>query len=656
MLILLREHKWVCWLSVCLMAGLAVHLAAVEPVAEDADKTIRDADGLPIPHAVLRLGTTAWRHPSRCWGLDWSPDGKTITLNCGINGIRTMDAATGRQIRQLDLPAALEGPIAISPDGKELAYLRRDGVMTLDATTGKELAHYPDLRGWFTLQYSPSGKYLVGAAVAAVYQFDVVDRETGEAVLSAETPGRPSGFVFSPDERQLYVSSGHIAQWDLAKKKIVQEYGGGGASSGPALSPDGNAIAIGQLGVDVFQRGVGNVHFHLKEEVQERHFLSVLFSLDGQRIIAASQQGPIYIWSIGDKRLLTKLTASPGRKLMKLSPDGKQLAVLNGNEACIRIWDLEGGKLLHDEPGNAWAVQSVAFSPDGALLATGSFGSDTQLWEAATGKHVDSLPASSQDLLAFADKGQILLTFSGHEQEVVAWRWKAAEVERRFLCSDTTNAEGYVRLFLSRDHGRMLRLTEVFKKKPRTMEVVEFPTMKRLAMSVELSLSRSGAIAADGKLVAFNRGNDIDLFEVEAQKIVGTLSGHTSWCEAMAFSPDGKLLVSGGCDGVLRVWNVAERKGIHALTGQGRTIAAVAMSPNGRVAATCGTISCTVGRPEPIRHIVLWDLKEGVQLDSYSGHDVDGQALAFSPDGKRLASGLNDGTTIVWKTPEMAWK
>ena len=82
----------------------------------------------------------------------------------------------------------------------------------------------------------------------------------------------------------------------------------------------------------------------------------------------------------------------------------------------------------------------------------------------------------------------------------------------------------------------------------------------------------------------------------------------------------------------------------------------MAISPNGRVVATCGAIAHTLGRPDPIRHIVLWDLKEGVQLDSYSGHDTDGQALAFSPDGKRLASGLNDGTAIVWETPELAWK
>jgi WD40 repeat protein len=202
----------------------------------------------------------------------------------------------------------------------------------------------------------------------------------------------------------------------------------------------------------------------------------------------------------------------------------------------------------------------------------------------------------------------------------------------------------------------MLRLTEVFKEKLRTIEVVEFSTMKPLAMSVVGALSRCGAITSDGKLVAFNRGNDVDLYDVETQKVVGTLSGHTSWCEAMAFSPDDKLLVTGGPDSVLRVWNVAERKQVHALTGQGRGIAAMAISPSGRVAATCGAIDSTIGRPDPIRHIVLWDLKEGVQLDSYSGHDVDGQALAFSPDGKRLASGLNDGTTIVWETPELAWK
>jgi WD40 repeat protein len=415
-------------------------------------------------------------------------------------------------------------------------------------------------------------------------------------------------------------------------------------------------IAAGQLGVDVFQRGVGKVHFHLSDDAQEQHFLAVTFSHDGKRLIAASQQGPIYVWNVVDKKLLHKLMASPGRKLMKLSPDDKQLALVSSNESRVRIWDVDSGKLLNSEPGNAWAVESIAYSPDGAVLATGSFGSDTQIWEMESGKHIASLPATGQDLLAFANQGETLLTFSGGEQEIVAWRWKTAEVEQKLRCTDEPKDSAYVRLFLSGDHGRMLRLTEFWMKKPRIMEAVEFPSMKPLAMSVDVGLSRSGAITSDGKLVAINRGNDIDLYDVAAQKVVGTLQGHTSWCQAMAFSPDDKQLLSGGRDCVLRVWNVTEQKEIYALTGQGRTIGAIAICPNGRVAATCGMNLPTLGRAEPIRHIVLWDLKEGVQLDSYSGHDVDGQALAFSPDGKRLASGLDDGTTIVWETPELAWK
>jgi WD40 repeat protein len=209
------RSKW--WMIVSLAA-----FAIQTVVAQGADEpdVIRDADGFPVPHAVLRLGTAAWRHPSRCWGLEWSPDGKTITLNCGIYGIRTLDAVTGRQIRRVPLPPTREDAIAISPDGKELACRRLpDGVMTVDAVTGNELAHYPDLRGWFALQYSPSGKYLVGAAAADVYEFDLVDRKTDEVILTAKTAGRPSGFAFSSDETQLYVASANVAQWDIAKKK-----------------------------------------------------------------------------------------------------------------------------------------------------------------------------------------------------------------------------------------------------------------------------------------------------------------------------------------------------------------------------------------------------------------------------------------------------
>jgi WD40 repeat protein len=659
----LRTRLRVRWLFVFLIAGIAVPFAAAAQEVEDADKTIRDADGQPIPHALVRLGTTAWRHSGSCLSLDWSADSKTITVNRGTDGLRTLDAATGRQIRRLDLPAAMHYAIGMSPDGKELVYRTvGSGVRTIDAVTAAEIAFYPDLRGWWIFQYSPSGKYFVSAMQD---HYDVVVRETGEILVSSESLNELQGFAFSSDETRLYVAAGGVSEWDLAKKKMVQEYSDGEmhGTRGPALSPDGKLIAVGQVGVDVFEHGKGKVRFHLEDKGERHLFLSVAFSPDGKRLIAASQKGPIYIWNVADWKLLTKLVGGRGSTPMKLSPDGKRLAVA-GSGTRIWIWDLEHGKLLHDEPGHAWEVRSVAFSPDSALIATGSVGKETQLWEAATGKHVASLPAASPTLLTFASKGQRLLTFAGYQREIAAWKWGPAAVDRKLACAETTELDGYVRVFLSPDHRRMLQLTEVFKKELWSMEVVEFPSMKPLAKAKVDGLSRSGAITGDGTLVAFGSGgllakdhHDIQLFDVAAAKTIGTLQGHTSAPEDMAFTPDGKLLVSGGCDRTLRVWNVAERKQVHALTGQGRTIAAVAISPNGRVAATCGTNICSAdARTERIRHVVLWDLKEGIQLDSYSGHDVDGQALAFSPDGKRLASGLNDGTTIVWETPELAWK
>ena len=644
-----------CWMIVLLAASARQLVVADEP------DVIRDADGLPIPHAVLRLGTTAWRHPNQCYGLHWSPDGKMLILNCGTDGIRTIDATSGRLLRRIDLPSALEYFIGLSPDGKEIAYRRGGGgVMTIDSVTGEDIASYPDLRGWWMFQYSPSGKYLVSAGQN---ELDVVVRETGEVLVSAESLSQINGLAFSRDESRLFVAArqfvaaGGVSEWDLEKRKVVQEYSDGLPHStlGPALSPDEKLIAAGQIGVDVFERGNGKVRYHLEDKDERHLFLSVQFSRDGKRLIAASQKGPIYIWDVADWKLVSKLVGGSGGKTMKLSPDGKRLAVL-GAGTRIWIWDLERGKLLHDEPGHAWEVQSVAFSPDGALIATGSVGKETQLWEAATAKHVATLPAAAPGMLTFASKGQRVLTFAGYEREIAAWKWGPAALDRKLPCAESTELGGYVHVILSADHSRMLQVSEVFKRELWNMEVVEFPSMKSVAKAKVDGLSRSGAISDDGKLVAFGCGDDIQLYDVAAGKIVATLKGHTTAPEAMAFTPDGKLLVSGGCDRVLRVWNVAEKKEVHALTGQGRTIAAVAISPNGRAAATCGTNRCSIGRAERIRHIVLWDLKEGVQLDSYSGHDIDGQALAFSPDGKRLASGLDDGTTIVWETPELAWK
>jgi WD40 repeat protein len=116
------------------------------------------------------------------------------------------------------------------------------------------------------------------------------------------------------------------------------------------------------------------------------------------------------------------------------------------------------------------------------------------------------------------------------------------------------------------------------------------------------------------------------------------LEGHKRDVFSVAFSPDGKTIVSGSSDGTVRVWNAATGAEQHKMTGHKDTVFSVAFSPNGKTIVS-GSQDHTVR---------VWDVATGVEQHKITGHEDPVFSVAFSPDGKTIVSGSNDRTVRVW--------
>jgi WD40 repeat protein len=269
------------------------------------------------------------------------------------------------------------------------------------------------------------------------------------------------------------------------------------------------------------------------------------------------------------------------------SPDGKILAS-GSDDKTIKLWEAASGKLLSTLEGHTYQVYSVAWSPDGKTLASGSYDQTVKLWEAASGKLLATLQGNTQGVnsVAWSPDGKTLA--SGSWDDTVKL-WEAASGK---LLASWEGHNGYV---------------------------------------------RSVAWSPDGKTLASGSAdNTVKLWEAASGKLLATLQGHTNWIDSVAWSPDGKTLASGSGDKTIKVWEAASGKLLSTL--QTDPVGSVAWSPDGKTLASGS-----------YRTVNLWEAASGKLLASWEGHTDQVNSVAWSPDGKILASGSLDGRVKLWE-------
>ena len=147
------------------------------------------------------------------------------------------------------------------------------------------------------------------------------------------------------------------------------------------------------------------------------------------------------------------------------------------------------------------------------------------------------------------------------------------------------------------------------------------------------------AFSPDGQILAMNEENNITFWNADTGQRLHQLSGHTERVTSLAFSPDGKILVSGSYDRTIRLWNVRTRKELGTLEGHDSAVYTVAFSPDGQYIAS--------GSKD--NKIILWPLYSDESPRTLTGHSKEVFSVAFSPDSKMLASGSADGTIKMWR-------
>jgi WD40 repeat protein len=312
------------------------------------------------------------------------------------------------------------------------------------------------------------------------------------------------------------------------------------------------------------------------------------------------------------------------------SPDGARLASA-GDDHAVHLWDAATGAELRVLKGHTDDVLCVAFSPDGSQLASGSRDGTVRVW-ALTGGEPRVLRGhrSSVHFVAFSPDGSRL--GSGDSGGTVRLWDLARGGEPRVLNAHQGDALG---LAFSPDGSRLatggadgaVRIWDLAgRAEP---EVIRLPGVR----------VRGLAYSPDGSRLAL-AGDDVLLrvWDVATHAELRVLKGHTAKVNAVAYSPDGLRLASCSFDGTVRVWDAVAGRPLRVFRGHTGEVNAVAYSPD-------GTRLASAGDDESVR---IWDPAAVGGPLVLQGHGQSAACLAFSPDGTSLASGGHDRTARVW--------
>jgi WD40 repeat protein/tRNA A-37 threonylcarbamoyl transferase component Bud32 len=271
------------------------------------------------------------------------------------------------------------------------------------------------------------------------------------------------------------------------------------------------------------------------------------------------------------------------------SPDGKLLASA-GFDHTVQIWDAASGTRLHTYASHTDTVNSIAWSPDGRRLASASADQTVQVWDATS--------------------GQTQLTYRGHTAAVNSIAW-------------------------SPDGRRLASASEDW-----TVQVWDATSgQSQLTYHGHTNIVFSVAWSPDGRRLA--SGSDdgsTQVWDATSGQTQLTYRGHMGPVESVAWSPDGRHLASGSDDRTVQVWGATSGEALLTYRGHTAAVNSIAWSPDGRRLASASADQT----------VQVWDGTSGVTLLIYTGHTAAVNSVAWSPDGGRLASASTDGTVQVW--------
>jgi len=487
--------------------------------------------------------------------------------------------------------------------------------------------------------FSPDGKQFVSQTKTG--KVSVWETSTGRLVRAT----RPSfdqftakAFVaFSGDGHFLVTGGPAVVLWEAESGKFLRVIDDDRFVGTAAASQDGGIIVTGSqlLGGLKIRAKSGELLQSFKEQDPIN---SVALSPDNKKIAAGEGlvgHGTIKVWDIATGKKLNEfdVAAGPVRSVV-FSPDGMRL--ISSSWQNVQIWDLLKNKSVLSQGGHDGQVSSVVFSPDGRFFASAGNDRTIRVWDGRDGHLVRVIGGehyiSPVKSMAISPGGQWLVTSSLGDQAKL-WNLQNGSLTSALGCiSDEALAISF-----SPDGGSIAYDNghEIAFCNPQSGEQTG-----AIKVDAARSAIRLVAFSPDGRrLVSTDFGGQITIWDRSKSEVVHQIEAHKEFVRTVVFFPDSHKIVSGAGEESIKIWSSESGKLVLSFNAESSNIKCIAVSPDSRLIVSGG-----------YRSLKLWNAETGELIRQLGNNIRYTQAVAFSPDARSIVSGGDDGVVRLWNT------
>lgn len=554
-----------------------------------------------------------------------SPDGKWVaTADKDDTVVRLWEVASGQR-RLLSGHGKRVVGVAFSPDGRTLASGSADGTVRFwSVATGaarKVLTAGDGSKTVARVHFSPDGRWL---ASEGVYSNEVLiwDVSAGRQRFTLRHEKRIGQVTFSPAGNAVATASNDrtVVIWSLETGKALHRLEGhNGPVGNIAYSPDGRILASGSVGRSnpgrLWNAADGTLLRVLKD--LDAPVLSLVFSKDGTTVVTANRSH-LQWWEVATGTEIRKVAAKTSIELYRAGGEGLVSLSYAGR---ARLRQMADGAPLRTFDGHTHRISAASLSADGRFVATGGWDKVARVWEARTGKLLSATGAHPERIIriALSPDGQLLATLAASSKTIDIWDSATGRKVRTISGPE----ERYNSIALG-PKGRLL-LASVDDETVRLYDVTTGEERKSFKSP---STHVSGPIVAmgpKGKLAAagFLRG-EIRLWDIETGTLLHSVKD-TRVVTHLAFHPEARLLATATSAGYVRVYDVASGSVRHRLQPHKGDVWAVAFSPDGKTLVSGG-------RDATLQFL---DVETGKPHDRVKTLDWV-RAIQFAPDGRSI--------------------